>query len=127
MRYALCMTLVLVAVMVVWAPMVSADGRSFRTVGSQRYEILEARDLVIYSTDVIVRKGALEKAYFFSVGLKGEIVPLTILNLKNAFPTNHAFHDSLDMMFKNDSQLTKYDDFHNMYKVNRLLAASKES
>jgi hypothetical protein len=126
MRYVLCMTLVLLAVMVVWAPIASADVRSFRTIGSERYEILEARDLVIYSTDVIVRKGALEKEYFFSVGLGGEIVPLTILNLKNAFPNNHAFHDSLDMVFKNNSQLTKYDDFHKMYKVNRLLAASKE-
>jgi hypothetical protein len=126
MRYALCTALALAAVMIIWAPMASADGRSFRTVGSQRYEILEARDLVIYSSDAIVRKGTLEKTYFFSVGLKGEILPLTILNLKNAFPDNHAFHDSLDMMFKNDWQLTKYDDFHNMYKVNRLLAASKE-
>jgi hypothetical protein len=126
MRYALCTALALAAVMIIWAPMASADGRSFRTVGSQRYEILEARDLVIYSSDAIVRKGTLEKAYFFSVGLKGEILPLTILNLKNAFPDNHAFHDSLDMMFKNDWQVTKYDDFHNMYKVNRLLAASKE-
>src|SRR5438128_1140960 len=102
MRYALCMTLALVAVMIIWAPMALADGRSFRTVGSHRYEILEARDLVIYSTDVIVRKGTLEKAYFFSVGPKGEILPLTILNLKNAFPDNHVFHDSLDMMFKDN-------------------------
>src|SRR5689334_17023024 len=99
MRYALCMTLILAAVMIIWAPVVSADTRSFRTVGSQRYEILEARDLVIYSSDAIVRKGTLEKAYFFSVGLKGEILPLTVLNLKNAFPDNHAFHDSLDMTF----------------------------
>jgi hypothetical protein len=106
--------------------MASADLRSFRTVGSQRYEILEARDLVIYSTDVIVRKGALEREYFFSVGLNGEILPLTILNLKNAFPDNHAFHDRRDIVFKHNSQLTKYDDFHRMYKVNRLLAASKD-
>src|SRR5262245_12100143 len=126
MRYAVCITLALVAAMVLWVPIASADGRSFRTIGSQRYEILEAKDLVIYSTDVIVRKGALEKEYFFSVGPTGDILPLTILNLKNAFPDNHAFHDSLDMMFKNDSQLTKYDSFHKMYKVNRLLAASKE-
>ena len=127
MRYALCITLALAAVMIIWAPTVSADGRSFRTIGNQRYEILEARDLVIYSTDVIVRKGTLEKEYFFSVGLNGEVLPLTILNLKNAFPDNHAFHDSLDMMFKNDSQLTKYDNFHKMYKVNRLLVASRTS
>ena len=126
MRYTLCITLALFTVMVIWAPMASADGRSFRTVGSQRYEILEAKDLVIYSTGVLVRKGTIEKNYFFSVGVDGEIFPLTILNLKKAFPDNHAFHDSLDLMFNNDWQLTKYDDFHKMYKVNRLLAASKQ-
>ena len=53
-------------------------------------------------------------------------MPLTILNLKKAFPDNHAFHDRLDMMFKNDSQLTKFDEFHKMFKVNRVLAASTE-
>jgi hypothetical protein len=68
----------------------------------------------------------MEKKYFFSVGAGGEIFPLTIINLKKAFPDHHAFHDSLDMMFTNDWQLTKYDEFHKMYKVNRLLAASKE-
>lgn len=56
MRYALYTTLILVAVMLVWAPIMAADGRSFRVVGNQRYEILEAKDRYIYSTDVLVRK-----------------------------------------------------------------------
>jgi hypothetical protein len=30
------------------------------------------------------------------------------------------------MSFKHDSELTRYDDFHKMFKVNRLLAASTE-
>ena len=55
-----------------------------------------------------------------------EIVPLTILNLKKALPDNHTFHDLLDMSFKHDSDLTKYDDFHKMFKVNRLFVASTE-
>ena len=83
------------------------------------------KELYIYSTDVLVRKGTSEKAYFFSVGPNGDMLPLTIVNLKKAFPDNHTFHDSLDMMFKNDSQLTKYDDFHKMFKVTRLLIASE--
>jgi hypothetical protein len=126
MRYALYVTMAVVAVMVISAPTAVADGRRFRIVDNQRYEILEARDLVIYSAESLVRKGTLEKRYFFSVGAAGEIFPLTTTNLKKAVPDNHAFHDSLDMVFTNDWQPTKYDEFHKMYKVNRLVAASKE-
>jgi hypothetical protein len=115
------MTLVLIA-----APVSAADARSYRTVGNQRYEILDANLLHIYSMNVLVRKGAAEKRYFFSVGPTGDILPLTITNLKKAFPDNHKFHDSLDMMFRSDSSLNKYDDFHKMFKVNRLLIASEQ-
>jgi hypothetical protein len=125
MRYAVYTLLLLVAVVLIAPPATAADGQSFRVARNQRYDILEARQLYIYSTDVLVRKGATEKAYYFSIGPNGDILPLTVLNLKKAFPDNHIFHDSLDMMFKNDSQLTKFDDFHKMFKVNRLLEASE--
>jgi hypothetical protein len=124
MRYALYATLILIAAIAIASPMSAADQRSFRVVGNQQYQILEAKDLYIYSADVLVRKGTTDKAYFFSVGPNGEVVPLTIVNLKKAFPDNHRFHDVLDMTFRNDSQLTRYDDFHKMFKVNRLLIAS---
>jgi hypothetical protein len=124
MRYALYVTFILIAATLFAIPISAADGRNYRVVANQRYEVIEARALYIYSSDMVVRKGAIEKAYFFSVGPIGDILPLTIANLKKAFPDNHAFHDSLDMMFKNDSQLTKFDDFHKMFKVNRLLVAS---
>jgi len=125
MRYTAYMLLLLVASFFIASPL-GADERNVRVVGNDRYQILEARALYIYSQNVIVRKGATEKAYFFSVGPTGDVVPLTILNLKKAFPENHAFHDLLDMAFKNDSDLTKYDEFHKMFRVNRVLAASKE-
>jgi hypothetical protein len=125
MRYALFITSVLSAALLVAAPTASADARNYRVSGNVRYEILEAKDIYIYSTDVLVRKGTSEKAFFFSAGPNGDIMPLTILNLKNAFPNNHAFHDNLDMAFKHDSDLTKYDDFHKMFRVNRLLLASE--
>ena len=125
MRYAIYATLALVAALLLASPVAADDVRNYRVAGNQRYEILEAKDLYIYSTITFVRKGAAEKAYFFSVGSNGELLPLTIINLKKAFPDNHIFHDGLDMTFRDDSQLTKYDDFHKMFKVNRLLIASK--
>jgi hypothetical protein len=126
MRYALYTTLMLIAVIAIALPVSAADERSFRVVGNEQYQILEAKDIYIYSADILVRKGTTDKAYFFSVGPNGEVLPLTIVNLKKAFPDNHRFHDVLDMAFKNDSQLTKYDDFHKMFKVNRLLIASEQ-
>jgi len=126
MRYALYVTLLLVAGLLITSPLSAADTRNYRVVGNGRYQILEAKTLYIYSLDVLVRKGTSEKTYFFSVGPSGNVLPLTILNLKNAFPDNHTFHDLLDMAFKHDSDLTRYDAFHKMFKVNRLLDASSE-
>jgi hypothetical protein len=126
MRYVLYTTLILIAVIAIALPMSAADQRPFRTVANHEYQILDAKDLYIYSTNVLVRKGTTDKAYFFSVGPDGEVIPLSIVNLKKAFPDNHRFHDALDMVFRNDSQLTRYDDFHKMFKVNRLLIASEQ-
>ena len=126
MRYSLYIVVLLIAALVIASPLSAVDRRPVRTVGNNLYEILEARSLYIYTLDTIVRKGALEKTWFFSVGPNGDITPLTISNLKNAFPNNHAFHDLLDMSFKHDSELTKFDEFHKMFKVNRLLDASTE-
>jgi hypothetical protein len=126
MRYMVYMALLLVATFIVASPLGAADKPNYRTIGDDRYQIVETNTVTIYTLNVHVRKGALEKNYFFSIGLDGDVLPLTILNLKNAFPNNHKFHDLLDMSFKHDSDLTAYDDFHNMFKVNRLLAASTE-
>jgi hypothetical protein len=101
------------------------DGRSFRFVGNGEYEIREAGALYIYRTERLVRKGATEPAYYFSVDAAGDVLPLTLLNLKNAFPENHRFHDALDETFRSDSDLTWFDDFHKMYKVNRVLVATQ--
>ena len=51
---------------------------------------------------------------------------MTLDNLKQALPDNHRFHDSLDMTFGAGQDLAQYDDFHKMFKVNRLLIASRE-
>lgn len=62
--------------------------------------------------------------YFFTSGSSDTLQELTKTNLKKAFPENHSFHDALDANFTKDSELTNYDEFHKIYKVNRLLENS---
>ena len=52
-------------------------------------------------------------------------MPLTMENLKKAFPENHKFHDDLTAQFKNDKELMAYDSFHKKTKLNHLLEMSK--
>lgn len=55
--------------------------------------------------------------YFFTTSLSEKLYPLNKLTLKEAFPENHAFHDALDVNFKQDEELISYDKFHKMYKL----------
>ena len=102
------------------------DGKSYRFVDKEAYEVREAEKLVIYTKEEFAtgRKGRTEPAYYFSVGVAGSVVPLTATNLKTAFPENHRFHDYLDMMI---GDVTQFDKFHNVYKVNHLLISSETS
>lgn len=58
--------------------------------------------------------------YFFTTSSSDVLQELTKMNLKKAFPDNHAFHDALDVNFKEDKELINYDDFHKMYKLCRV-------
>ncbi len=59
--------------------------------------------------------------YFFTTSSSDVLQPLTLYNLKKAYPDNHPFHDALDANFKQDKELVAYDDFHKMYKIDHLL------
>jgi hypothetical protein len=136
MRYTIYVALLAIAAIFIASSTSVADERPFRVVGNDKYHILDAKELYIYSADRIVRsvitygrarvQERTEKAFFFSVGPNGDILPLTIANLKKAVPGNAMFHDHLDMAFNDDSELTAYDDAHKMFKVNHLLIVSTE-
>lgn len=105
----------------------SCDGADYRFVGNKEYQIIEAKALYIYRTVASETrgKGSTQVAtYYFSVGGAGDVLALTALNLKQAFPGNHMFHDSLDAAFPRGG-LEQYDDFHKMFRVNHLLEASE--
>lgn len=108
----------------------SCDGRDYRFSSKLEYQILESRELYIYSHEVKESRGKgmpqTIRTYYFSAGSAGEILPLTLENLKRGFPENHKFHDLLDSNFGAGQNLEEYDGFHKMFKVNRLLIASRE-
>ena len=107
----------------------ACDGRDYRFASNLQYQILESRELYIYAREVPVPSGKgyqFIREYYFSVGPEGQILALTLENLKQALPNNHKFHDSLDATFGPEREPWEYDEFHKMFKVNRLLIASQE-
>jgi hypothetical protein len=99
-------------------------GNIVRTWNFTQYYFLEKGPIWIYYKDVYTSqpKGTQRvRKYFFSTYGKGDILPLTLLNLKQTFPDNDLFHIYLDAQFRNDADLTRYDNYANKFKVNHLL------
>jgi hypothetical protein len=94
----------------------------YRIYLKERFKILNKhKTILLYAqTGLVQIKSFPETDYFFSVSINSEILPLTIWNLKKAYPDDSAFHDLLDANFKYDSELTDYDFFHGKYKINYL-------
>jgi len=95
----------------------------------EEFLIKENNAMVIYISDVPVtvangKRIQLVPTCFFSRSLNSEILPLTVSNLKKAFPDNLKFHDMLDLEFYGVQDISTYDSIHNMYKVNYLLTQS---
>ena len=95
-----------------------------RTWNFISYNFSEKGAIWVYYKDLSVSSGKgiqRERKYFYSTSGIGEIIPLTINNLKKSFPDKHLFHDFLDAQFRRDSELSGYDSFEKKYKVNHLL------
>ena len=107
----------------------ACDGHDYRFGSNLEYQIVEAKDLYVYLREGYESVGKSRRivyAYYFSVGPTGRILQLTLQNLKEALPENHVFHDSLDQAFGTGQDLAEYDEYHGMFKVNRLLIAARE-
>ncbi len=106
-----------------------AAGNVHRIYNNVDYIVLNPRENIqLYSfLQVDGGKGNYEHTeYFFSPEIGEKIYPLTIYNLKIAFPTAQVFHELLDMYFADDKQLTVYDKFYHIYKINRVYQFSKQ-
>ena len=99
-----------------------------RTWNFTPYYFLEKGHIWIYYRDMYTSqpKGTQRvRKYFYATYGKGEILPLTVHNLKRSFPNNDLFHIYLDAQFRSDAELAHYDSYSNKYKVNDLLEKAR--
>jgi len=108
-----------------------AKGRDYRfyKVYNDEYRILENQNMVIYMifSPTHTPKGIAQPMmpyFYFSITLNSDILPLTIINLKKAYPDNLKFHDLLDQEFGTGIPLSFYDTQNKTYRVNYILSES---
>lgn len=103
------------------------DGNFVRFVDNTDYHMVEKGDVWLYKKLMAkAPKGQTEpNLNFFTIPGNDKPLPLTLENLKKAFPENHKFHDELTAQFKTDKELMAYDSFHKKTKLNHLLEMSK--
>jgi hypothetical protein len=105
------------------------NGVTYRFSGNKDYLVMNPNETIqLYKVEVMQTKATAPKVYtyYFAKDASSSLQDLTKANLKAAFPNNHKFHDELDANFKTDSELTAYDSFHKMYKVNHILEMSEK-
>jgi hypothetical protein len=99
-------------------------GNIVRTWNFTQYNFLEKGAVWVYYKDVYTTQPkGIQRArkYFYSTSGNGEILPLTIYNLKKSFPQNDLFHVFLDARFRSDAELSHYNKIANKFAVNDLL------
>ena len=102
----------------------ACDGNDYRFASRLEYRILEGREVYVYVRETYRAKLGTLSRYYFSAGPDGLLLPLTVVNLKQAFPDNQIFRDSLDRSIATHQKIERYDKDHEMFEVNYLLKAS---
>jgi hypothetical protein len=98
-----------------------------RVVNGAAYRVMGGDPLVLYTRERNVLSGkrfAVAVDRYFATSPAAPVQALTLEALKQAYPTNHRFHDLLTLAFRSDAELSRYDGFHNEYLVARLLRQS---
>lgn len=102
------------------------DEKLVRFQENDHYDVTDKGVLWIYTKQSVQaaspRSGVKTvTTYYFSKGGDNGILELTLLNLKATFPDNHMLHDAIDGLFKTNTSLIEYDQFHKLYKINHFL------
>ena len=96
----------------------------YRFYDNMEYRIAEAGHIYIYvqkeSTAQNKNNEVINK-YYFSTKPDGEILPLTISNLKKAYKDNDSFCDLIDKFFS-ENNVCAYDEVHSTFKVNYIFS-----
>jgi len=103
------------------------DGSIIRIFDNSEYHLINPKEpIMIYR----ITSGGSGKGsgpiveYFFSRDPKSRIHSLTILNLKKAFHDNVKFLEALEIEFKSDAELSAYDSFNKIHRLNHVYALS---
>jgi hypothetical protein len=108
-----------------------SKNRDYRFYNNSAYRVLDTVGFFLYYTYRLEHpaggKGMLKTDhYYFSVTGTDALQPLTVENLKKAFPGNHAFHYRLDAGCKSDNDLTAYDNYLKTYRIKYLFNPSSK-
>lgn len=101
----------------------NSKNQLFRFFNNGSYRIISQQQFPLYSRQVNVWKGKAktrETKYYFSKDEDAPVMALTVSNLKYAFPMSRAFHELLDLHFRSDRELLRYDSFYKEYTLNAL-------
>lgn len=104
------------------------DSRVYRLTGNQRFPVLNStEEVLLYKVEQpTVGKNPGYVRLYFSASAAAPLQPLTLLNVKRAFPSNYRLHELLDAQFPAGSDLTAWDELHGMTKLNWLLRYSQD-
>ena len=100
----------------------------YRFYKNMEYRIAEAGNVYIYvqkENTAQNKNNKVVNVYYFSTKADGEILPLTLSNLKKAYKDNDSFSDLLDKFF-NANDVCEYDEVHNTFKVNYVFSKTKK-
>ena len=102
---------------------------NYRIFQKSTYRIVDTAGFYLYyryiQFDKIPGKGLIKMdEYYFSKDSDSNIQPLTIENLKRAYPENNRFHYDIDAHFRSDRELMAYDPYSKSYKLKYLYMQS---
>jgi hypothetical protein len=102
---------------------------TLRVFENKNYQVLDSTGFYIYSRyepqEVNKGKGLImETEYFFSKNGNSNIKQLTIRNIENEFSENVRFRYLLEEEFCRDNELTAYDKYLHVYKLEYLYRES---
>lgn len=99
------------------------DNKTYRYYNGVAYEVLNPQNgFLIYKLNRLsFSKNQQRPLYFFSTSADAPVQSLTIMNVKIAYPDNRNLHYTMDMLFSNDDDLLRYDNYYHQYKIVELV------
>ena len=104
------------------------DGRDIRFVDGAEYVVVEAGPIYIYTSERIEHQGKpYRRVTIFSFGTAPDsaLFPLTVANLKRAYPGERQFQVLIDAAAQRGDDLTAYDEVRKTYRLNLLFAQAR--